>query len=94
MTTYVYRDGKMVNKKTGEPMEKPDYVFFPTPQVTRLMPDYQSPIDGSPITSRHARREDLKKNGCVPYEESMSPTKGRVKNPKFARNGLKLVETD
>ncbi len=93
MTTYVFRDGKMVDKKTGEPMVKPEYDSFPTPQVTRLMPDYQSPIDGAAITGRHARREDLKKHGCVPYEPSLSPTKGKVKNPKYARNGLQLMES-
>ena len=29
---------------------------------------YDSPIDGRPITSKAARIEDLKRNGCRPYE--------------------------
>lgn len=32
---------------------------------------YTSPIDGTPITSRKARAEDLKRNNCIPYEEGM-----------------------
>jgi hypothetical protein len=29
---------------------------------------YDSPIDGRPITTHHARQEDLKRNGCIPYD--------------------------
>lgn len=29
---------------------------------------YDSPIDGRPITSMQARREDLKRNNCTPYD--------------------------
>lgn len=32
---------------------------------------YDSPIDGQAITSHHARREDLKRSGCVPYDPEM-----------------------
>jgi len=32
---------------------------------------YDSPIDGSPVTSWAARTEDLKRNGCRPYEPGM-----------------------
>ena len=32
---------------------------------------YDSPIDGRPITSKQARIEDLKRTGCIPYEEGM-----------------------
>lgn len=32
---------------------------------------YRSPIDGSPITSRDARREDLKRSGCIEYDPGM-----------------------
>jgi len=34
-----------------------------TPEVC-----YDSPIDGRPITSMAARREDLARTGCVPYD--------------------------
>jgi hypothetical protein len=29
---------------------------------------YDSPIDGRPITTKWARQEDLKRNGCVEYD--------------------------
>lgn len=32
------------------------------------LPAYQSPIDGREVRGRKARREDLKRNGCRPYE--------------------------
>lgn len=32
---------------------------------------YLSPIDGRPITSERARRDDLARNNCVPYEDGI-----------------------
>lgn len=32
---------------------------------------YESPIDGSPITTAKKRNEDLAESGCVPYEIGM-----------------------
>ena len=32
---------------------------------------YDSPIDGAPITSEAARREDLARNDCIEYEPGM-----------------------
>lgn len=95
MPTYVRRNGVFVDKKTGEPMKLPKWQHntFPTPQLIKQMPDYQSPIDGKAITSRTARKEDLKRNGCVPYEPSLSPTKGKVRNPRYATQGRRLTES-
>lgn len=71
----------------GNPMVMPerDGISLPT-----LMPDigeYASPIDGKLISSRSARREDLKANDCVEWEPSMSPTRGKLElnNPRFAK---------
>jgi hypothetical protein len=38
-----------------------------------VQPDvhYDSPIDGRPITSMQARREDLARSGCQPYDPMM-----------------------
>ena len=36
-----------------------------------LFEDYESPIDGTPITSRQKRRNDLAASGCVEYEPGM-----------------------
>lgn len=38
---------------------------------------YDSPIDGSPITSRQARLEDMKRNGCVEYDPGMKADRER-----------------
>ena len=32
---------------------------------------YTSPIDGTPITTKQKRLEDLKRSNCIPYEEGM-----------------------
>jgi len=46
---------------------------FLTPPMGFVQADicYDSPIDGRPITTRHARDEDLARNGCVPYDPEM-----------------------
>lgn len=41
------------------------------PMVVADLPGYQSPVDGRWIEGRKARREDLARNNCVPYEPSM-----------------------
>lgn len=41
------------------------------PLVVADLPGYQSPVDGRWIEGRKARREDLARNNCVPYEPSM-----------------------
>lgn len=38
------------------------------PAVQTDIPGYQSPIDGRWIEGRRARTEDLKRNGCRPWE--------------------------
>ncbi|MCZ7488533.1 hypothetical protein [Rhizobium rhizogenes] len=95
MPIYVSRNGQMVDKATGEPMltleqrAKP----VPVPMIISDIPEYRSPIDGRVITSRSERRDDLKRNGCVEYEPSMSPTKGKIRNKAFAaKRGLQVSE--
>jgi len=41
------------------------------PMITPSFEAYESPIDGRPITTKKARSEDMKRNGCVPYETGM-----------------------
>ncbi len=38
------------------------------PFVQADLPPYESPIDGHIVDGRRARREDLKRSGCRPYE--------------------------
>ena len=43
------------------------------PTLVKVAADvcYDSPIDGAPITSHHARLEDMKRHGCVEYDPEM-----------------------
>lgn len=54
----------------GEPFEvSADYVPEPQgPMVFGDIPSYQSPIDNRWIDGRVARREDLARNNCRPWE--------------------------
>ena len=71
------------------------------PIVMREIAEYQSPIDGRPITSRTERNEDCKRNDAIPWEPGIGHkagakdrTPGKYKNPKFAaKRGLPLHES-
>lgn len=81
---YVYRDGKLVEKDTGEPLE----VDRTSPALPQYRPDirpYRSPIDGRMITTRHERLEDLKRNGCREVDPSEGPKRDQFRNPKYAQ---------
>ena len=95
MAVYVNRNGRMVDKATGEPMLTEEQRLQPiaVPHVISDIEAYTSPIDGRVINSRSDRRDDLKRHGCVEYEPSMSPTKGRIRNKAFAaKRGLQVSE--
>ena len=52
-----------------------------TPMIAPTFEAYESPIDGSPITSKRKRIEDLARSDCVPYEEGMvEENNRRMKN--------------
>jgi len=56
------------------------FLVFPSAFVAADI-HYTSPIDDRPITSKQARVEDLKRNGCRPYEtgekeEALTRTNG------------------
>ncbi len=89
MNVYVWREGQFVSKASGVPMHLDREGVF-APSVMRDVPEYRSPIDGQPITSRSHQREDLKRNDCVLAE----PRKRRgFRNPSFARKrGLRTIE--
>lgn len=92
---YVWTEQGFVDRQTRQPMEKPFAGAIVMPTVISDIPEYRSPIDGRPITSRSHRKEDLKRNNCVEYEPSLSPTKGqpKFKNPHFcAKRGLQVAE--
>lgn len=63
------------------------------PMIISDIPAYRSPIDGRVISSRSERRDDLKRNNCVEFEPSMSPTKGKFRNKDFCeKRGLKVAD--
>lgn len=92
--TYVLRDGKLVEKRTGEVFEATGRVSMP--MVMRDIPEYESPIDGRLITSRSQKREDLKRNNCIEVDPANTLSKGRwdkFRNPNFTKKrGLTLDE--
>ena len=93
MPTYVFdrERGIMVDKATGLPMLNQEERARPlqTPLTFGDLPEYRSPIDGSLISGRRARKYDLERSNCVDANELGSPTKGRLKNEKFAaKHGL------
>lgn len=74
-------------------MDKPFAGAIVMPTIISDIPEYRSPIDGRLITSRSERRDDLKRNNCVEWEPSLSPTKGKFKNKRFCeKRGLPLAE--
>lgn len=92
MPTYVFRDGQFVDKRTGERMPMPERGEICAPQLMPDVPAYASPIDGTMITSRSQRREDLKRNNCVEAGDMPRLNGGFCKDKNFARkHGLKWV---
>lgn len=64
MTIYVRRDGKLVNKKTGEPMRmRQGPVGLAAPRVSR-MEAFESPITGKEVTSWGERDREMKEHDC------------------------------
>ncbi len=95
MPVFVRRNGEMVEKTSGVPMLTAEDRAKPVavPYIMSDIPEYRSPIDGRVIGSRNQRRDDLKRHGCVEYEPSISPTKGKIRNKAFAaKRGLKVSE--
>ena len=89
MAKFVYDKelGISVNKETGLPMLNQEERARPlqTPQTFSDTPGYQSPIDGTWIEGRRARKYDMEKNGCVDAND-LSPSEPRkLKNARFAK---------
>ena len=49
---------------SNQPPEEPGQAAY----VQSDLPEYDSPVTGEIIRGRKARREDLKRNNCRPYE--------------------------
>lgn len=46
------------------------FLSFPAAFVQRDV-NYESPVDGRVINSKHARREDMARNNCIEYDPAM-----------------------
>lgn len=91
MPTYVYRDGRMVDKRTGAPMltEAERAAPIACPRVIPDIEPYQSPVTGEVISGKRAKRDDLARHGCIDANDLPSPTGGKLKNRAFAeKRGL------
>lgn len=88
MTTYVYdRDrGAMVEKDSGMPMLNQAERARPLqkPSVFGDYPAYQSPVDGSWVDGRRARRYDMEKHNCIDANDIGAGQRG-LKNERFAK---------
>lgn len=92
MTKYYWRNGRHEDAY-GNPMPLPHKGAICAPFLVKPMPEYSSPIDGRPITTRHERREDMKRNGCVEYEPSMVKADRVLTNERFAaKHGFQVGE--
>ena len=96
MTTYIQRNGEMVNKDTGEPMLTPEQKAA-RPGVPQIMgfKEYACPITGKPIRTLEQHKANLKKHNCVEALEvnRHGATNGEIRNKRFAKKrGLELSE--
>lgn len=107
MPTYVYRCGN--KHETTTFFRVRDYVeavdcaqcdlaavrVFTPLALAVAKPDlcYDSPIDGTPITSWAARREDLKRNHCVEYDPEMKTDAGRHQQEQDAALSAKIDQS-
>lgn len=92
MAVFVFRDGRMVDKATGLPMNpEPLQGAFPCPRVIADIPAYRSPVTGEVISGRRAKRDDLARHNCVDTAE-LGPSGtlgGKLRNRRFAeKRGL------
>lgn len=87
MPKYIYDKERdmMVDKETGLPMlnQEERARELAMPRVFGDLPGYRSPIDGSWIEGRRARKYDLEKNNCVDANDFSKP-KG-LRNERFAK---------
>lgn len=87
--TFVMRDGELVGKKDGQRLALPNRKTIEAPMIMRDTPEYISPVTGRPVDGRVARREDLKRSGCVEAEPPKK--KNSFINPRYAaRAGVEV----
>lgn len=68
-----------------------DKVFLTPPMVTPDLPGYESPVSGEWIEGKSARRNDLARNDCVPWEPGMREENAKRREAS-ARNEEKVID--
>jgi hypothetical protein len=87
MAKYVYRDGRMVDKDTGEPMVDPDEWTPTVPRLTLDIAGYHSPITNEWIGDRRSERYHMQEHDVIPAADLGKPKK--LKNKRFIeKHGL------
>ena len=85
MARYVWREGRWVNRETGEPAPKRCEAHEARVTVISDIEPYRSPVTGEVIGGRRQKRDDLARHNCIDAAELPSPTGGKFRNPAFAR---------
>lgn len=69
--------------------------IFTPPVMVKAAPDvcYDSPIDGRPITSHAARRDDMLKHDCIEYDPEMHKDAARRRQDQQAAFEAGVEET-
>jgi len=84
MARYLWRNGRFVDRHTGEPMLTGERRIA-CPSVMPDIPAYPSPLGDGMIEGRAARREHLKRNGCREVEPSEFRPSYQSKDERAAR---------
>jgi len=91
MTRYVWRNDGFVDRATGEPLQAPDRIG--SPMVVRDI-HYRSPISGQEITSRSARREEMKRHNVREVDPSeFTPRYAKRRNAEANRRDVEKIHT-
>ena len=89
---YVWTKAGFVDSN-GERMPIPERDGICLPYVVSDIEPITSPIDGKMITSRSQLKYELEKHGKRVQDPSESPTKGKIRNKKFAdKRGLTVSQ--
>ena len=66
---------------------------YKTHHIWADLPSYESPIDGHIVDGRVARREDLKRSGCIEYDPEMKKDAVRITQSREADFANKIEDT-
>ena len=94
MARYVYRNGQMVNRDTGEPMlSDAERRRAPATPMVMGFTAYECPVTGKEIRTLGQHKDNLLRHNCVEAAEMESATKGEIRNARFAKkHGLEVAD--